>query len=246
MAQAHAAVTGGNLSGVPGLQTIPAQALAEARRPLTDPPHRLGDAVASALVLARRALDPIKAWSAVDPVSIGIAEYQSDLDAERLRTALAETVEICRLERRRGKSSGRSVATSRGSAAGARLNALVASIADLKPGMTVHGVVTNISHFGAFIGLGLPQEALVHISELSDEFVSNPNEVVRIGQQVTARVLSCDVNRGRISLTMRNPARVEAQLRRTERQGGTVGPASEQRPRTKAEALAHLERLFKK
>ena len=61
-----------------------AAALAEARGPLTRPPHRLGASVASALVLARRVLDPLREWSNVDPVSIGVAEYQSDLDPERL------------------------------------------------------------------------------------------------------------------------------------------------------------------
>lgn len=227
-----------------GLQVVKvrAAALAEARGPLTRPPHRLGASVASALVLARRALDPLKEWSTVDPVSIGVAEYQGDLDAERLRAALRQTVELCRLERRRGKSAHMGAPVARGNAAMARLNPLVKTLADLRPGMSVNGVVTNISHFGAFVNIGLQQEGLAHISELSDEFVSDPNEVVRIGQQVTAHVLQVDTGRGRISLSLKQP---RAQPERGGR-GRGGGPAAPRPPKSKAEALASLERLFKK
>jgi uncharacterized protein len=106
--------------------------------------------------------------------------------------------------------------------------------------MTVHGLVTNISHFGAFISIGLPQEGLAHISELSDEYVTNPNEVVSIGQQVTAHVLAVDAPRGRISLSLKTrlPPRETREVRRD------AAPPRE--PKSKAEALANLERLFKK
>jgi predicted RNA-binding protein with RPS1 domain len=282
------------------LTPIRPAAIAEARRPLTDPPMRLGASVASALVLARRALDPIKEWALVDPVGIGVAEYQNDLNEDRLRAALKETVELTRLERRRGgKSGGPSPAATRGVASAARLNPLVKTINDLRPGMTLHGVVTNISHFGAFINVGLAQEALVHISELSDRFVSNPNEVVSIGQQISAHVLAVDPPRGRISLSMKSQRRVPGQAaggRREERanggaiplaaMGGNGGPrpggprpggprpggpgpagpgapaspthddaprraaagggAPPRNPKSRSEALANLERLFKK
>ncbi|MCA9668559.1 MAG: S1 RNA-binding domain-containing protein [Myxococcales bacterium] len=233
-------------------------ALAEARQPLTDPPHRLRPSVASALVLARRALDPLKEWSNVDPVSIGVAEYQNDLDSERLRAALKQTVALCRYERRRGgKSSGGGggggggAPVARGASAMSRLNPLVKTIADLRPGMTVNGVITNISHFGAFVNIGLAQEGLVHISELSDEYVNDPNEVVRIGQQVNASVLGMDPGRGRISLSLK-VSRAMAGAR----PGGAAassgapkpgrGPGGGGKPKSKAEALASLERLFKK
>jgi predicted RNA-binding protein with RPS1 domain len=226
------------------LTKVRTAALAEARRPLTDPPLRLGSSVASATVLARRAMDPLREWSLVDPVSIGVAEYQNDLDQDQLRAALTDTVELCRLERRRGKRVSMGGAVSRGSAAMARLNPLVKSLADLRPGMTVHGVVTNISHFGAFVNIGLPQEALVHISELSDRFVSNPNDVVSIGQKVTAHVLAVDPGRGRISLSLKSQAKVLLERQR---------PARRDRPQvkatanmSKAQALANLEKLFKK
>ena len=129
----------------------------------------------------------------------------------------------------------------------ARLNPLVKTLNDLRGGMTVHGVVTNISHFGAFVNLGLPQEALVHISELSDQFVENPNEVVSIGQQVTAHVLAVDPGRGRISLSLKSQAKVLLDRDR----GGGRGDRDPSRSRgsdtmSKAEALANLEKLFKK
>jgi predicted RNA-binding protein with RPS1 domain len=230
------------------LTKIRTAALSEARRPLTDPPLRLGSSVASATVLARRALDPLKEWSLVDPVSIGVAEYQNDINQEQLRAALTDTVELCRLERRRGKRVSMGGAVSRGSAAMARLNPLVKTLADLRPGMSVHGVVTNISHFGAFVNIGLPQEALVHISELSDKFVSNPNEVVSIGQQVTAHVLAVDPGRGRISLSLKSQAKLMIERERDPRprerarqQAAKPVPAL-----SKAQALANLEKLFKK
>ncbi len=221
-------------------------ALAEARQPLCNPPLRLSPAVASATVLARRALDPLKEWSLVDPVAIGVAEYQNDLDQDQLRAALSETAELCRLERRRGKRVYMGGAVPRGSAAMARLNPLVKSLADLRAGMTVHGVVTNISHFGAFVNIGLPQEALVHISELSDRFVANPNEVVSIGQQVTAHVLAVDPGRGRISLSLKTQRPPSEREERAPRAQGGPRPGGRPTEMTKAQALANLEKLFKK
>ncbi|MCC6750200.1 MAG: S1 RNA-binding domain-containing protein [Deltaproteobacteria bacterium] len=235
-----------------GLQIVKVRSAAinEAKQPLMAPPQRLSTSVAAALVLARRALDPLKEWSAIDPVSIGIAEYQNELDADRLRAALTEAVELCRLERRRGKATQMGAPVTRGGAAIAKLNPLVKNLGDLRPGMTVHGVVTNISHFGAFVNLGLSEEGLVHISELSDEFVTNPNEVVSIGQQVTAQVLSVDGPRRRISLSLKTQ-RAQPGLREGRGEGrgdwrGDSRSSSANTPRTKAEALANLERLFKK
>jgi transcriptional accessory protein Tex/SPT6 len=222
---------------------VRAAALAEAKRPLTDPPQRLGPSVASALVLARRALDPIKEWAKVDPVGIGIAEYQHDLDQKKLGAALKEVLELVKLERRSGGSLPKtpSAMPAKAAAIGSkRLNPLVKTLADLRPGMTVDGLITNISHFGAFVNIGLPQEALVHISELSDDFVSNPNEVVRIGQKVRAFILSIDSRRGRISLSMKSQRATERGPR------GNDDRPRKQPPKSKSDALSELERLFKK
>lgn len=76
-------------------------------------------------------------------------------------------------------------------------------IDDLKEGMTVPGIVTNITNFGAFVDLGVKQDGLVHVSEMADRFVSDPNEVVVLQQPVQVRVLSVDVERKRIQLSLK-------------------------------------------
>jgi uncharacterized protein len=80
----------------------------------------------------------------------------------------------------------------------------VETIADLKPGMQLEGVVTNVAAFGAFVDIGVHQDGLVHISELSDRFVKDPREVVKAGDVVKVRVKDVDVERKRISLTMKS------------------------------------------
>lgn len=79
----------------------------------------------------------------------------------------------------------------------------VETLADLKPNMTLEGVVTNVTNFGAFVDIGVHQDGLVHISSLTDKFVSDPHEVVKAGDIVKVKVLSVDADRKRISLTMR-------------------------------------------
>ena len=75
--------------------------------------------------------------------------------------------------------------------------------ADLLPGMTLEGVVTNIVAFGCFVDIGVHQDGLVHVSQLADRFVRDPNEIVAVGQKVKVTVQSIDLARGRIALTMR-------------------------------------------
>ncbi len=79
----------------------------------------------------------------------------------------------------------------------------VLKMEDLKPGMVLQGVVRNVVDFGAFVDIGVKQDGLVHISELADRYVRDPFEVVNVGDVVTVRVLSVDVERGRIALSMR-------------------------------------------
>jgi len=79
----------------------------------------------------------------------------------------------------------------------------VHAIGDLKPGMVLPGLVTNVTAFGAFVDIGVHQDGLVHVSQLADRYVKDPNEVVRVRQQVQVRVLQVDVERGRIGLSMR-------------------------------------------
>ncbi|KPK86120.1 MAG: RNA-binding protein [Bacteroides sp. SM23_62_1] len=83
-------------------------------------------------------------------------------------------------------------------------SAEIHSIEDLKEGMIVPGIVTNITNFGAFVDIGVKQDGLVHISQMADRYVSNPSEVVRIHQHVKVKILSVDVERKRIQLSMKN------------------------------------------
>lgn len=80
----------------------------------------------------------------------------------------------------------------------------VEKIEDVTPGMKLPGIVTNITAFGAFVDIGVHQDGLVHVSQLSNRFVKNPNEVVKVHQKVTVTVLDVDVERKRISLSMRD------------------------------------------
>ncbi|WP_031386018.1 Tex family protein [Desulfonatronum thiodismutans] len=74
---------------------------------------------------------------------------------------------------------------------------------DLSPGMVLPGIVTNVTRFGAFVDVGVHQDGLVHVSQMADRFVRDPAEVVRTGQHVRARVLEVDLERRRISLSLK-------------------------------------------
>ncbi|WP_100753485.1 Tex family protein [Vibrio salilacus] len=77
------------------------------------------------------------------------------------------------------------------------------SVSDLEPGMILEGVVSNVANFGAFVDIGVHQDGLVHISALTDRYVSDPREVVKAGDIVTVKVMEIDVQRKRIGLSMR-------------------------------------------
>ncbi|MEN9548529.1 MAG: hypothetical protein RIR12_1120 [Bacteroidota bacterium] len=79
----------------------------------------------------------------------------------------------------------------------------ISSMDDLKPGMKVPGIITNITNFGAFVDVGVKQDGLVHISHLSNRYISDPNEAVKLGQKVMATVLEVDASRKRIALSLK-------------------------------------------
>lgn len=81
----------------------------------------------------------------------------------------------------------------------------VMGMEDLKPGMELKGTVRNVIDFGAFVDVGVHQDGLVHISQISDKFIRHPSEVLKVGQIVTVWVLSVDTAKKRISLTMKKP-----------------------------------------
>jgi uncharacterized protein len=80
----------------------------------------------------------------------------------------------------------------------------------LKVGMKLPGIVTNITAFGCFVDIGVHQDGLIHISQLSDKFIKDPNEVVKVHQHVTVYVLEVDIDRKRISLSMKPPGAAPA------------------------------------
>ena len=81
----------------------------------------------------------------------------------------------------------------------------IMSIEDLKPGMELTGTVRNVTDFGAFVDIGVHQDGLVHISQISSSFIRHPSEAVKVGDIVTVWVMNVDVPRSRISLTMKPP-----------------------------------------
>ena len=98
----------------------------------------------------------------------------------------------------------------------------VRALEDLRVGMELEGVVTNVTAFGAFVDLGVHQDGLVHISQLADRFVKDPHEVVRVGDKLKVRVLEVDLVRKRVALTAKK--------------GALASPAGQQRPQHTADA----------
>ncbi len=98
----------------------------------------------------------------------------------------------------------------------ARFNDGVEDIKDLQPGMTLEGTVSNVAQFGAFIDLGVHQDGLVHVSQLSNKFVNDAREVVKTGDIVKVKVLEVDLARKRISLTMKLDAKPVAKGERSD------------------------------
>ena len=96
----------------------------------------------------------------------------------------------------------------------------VEKLSDLKPGMVLEGVATNVTNFGAFVDIGVHQDGLVHISAMSDKFVKDPHEVVKTGEVVKVKVMAVDLDRKRISLSMRM----------TDEPGKAAPPVREQKP----------------
>ncbi|MBR5111997.1 MAG: helix-hairpin-helix domain-containing protein, partial [Clostridia bacterium] len=79
----------------------------------------------------------------------------------------------------------------------------VMDIKDLKPGMEMKGTVRNVTDFGAFVDIGVHEDGLIHVSQITDRFIKHPSDVLKVGQVVTTWVLKVDTAKGRISLTMR-------------------------------------------
>ncbi len=111
----------------------------------------------------------------------------------------------------------------------------VETLQDLKTGMLLEGVITNVTNFGAFVDIGVHQDGLVHISSLTDKFVSDPHQVVKAGDIVKVKVLEVDINRKRIALTMRLDEQPQTKTQQTA-SGKAAKPADNKasRPQSKA------------
>ena len=231
------------------LSTLPVQrvhdvALSEARKNLS-----MSKAESSAIVLGRRALKPGREWGRVDPLSLKLGEFTREIDPERLTEILSEAKSLSSWDRRnknkstsrKGKHAGRLAVL----APGKRFNSFLKSIRDLKPGMTVDGVITNITRFGAFVNIGLSTEGMIHVSQLSLEFVEDPSQVVRIGEQVKARVLEVVPEKQRIALSLK-PVTENTRPEFRMPPGGGPPQGNRGAPKTRSAALADLDALFKK
>ncbi len=106
---------------------------------------------------------------------------------------------------------------------------------DLKPGMSCPGIVTNVTNFGAFVDVGVHQDGLVHVSQVSDKFVKDPQEVVHPGMRVSVRVMSVDLDKGQISLTMKSEPKPRIPRERPMQKARAAQPgARPEKPRREA------------
>ncbi|MFO1258948.1 MAG: Tex family protein [Gammaproteobacteria bacterium] len=117
----------------------------------------------------------------------------------------------------------------------------VETLADLKPGMALEGVITNVTNFGAFVDIGVHQDGLVHISQMAEKFVSDPHQVVKVGQIVKVKVLDIDLPRKRIQLTMRmsDTARTQQQPKPEQRTQPSSQMKQKQHSKPKLETITN-------
>ncbi|HEY8387866.1 MAG TPA: Tex family protein [Parasegetibacter sp.] len=118
----------------------------------------------------------------------------------------------------------------------------IKTIEDLREGMILNGIVTNITAFGAFVDIGVKQDGLVHISHLSHQYISNPNEAVKLQQKVKVKVMEVDINRKRIALSVKEATE-------NPHKGQKFGPKrpktnEDKAPASMDDALAQLKKKF--
>lgn len=204
-----------------------------------------------ATVLGRRFMFPAREWSVIDPIAALGGDIPDDIPEEEVRAYLLEQKGLILMDAGLDRIPPRVLPTahSGGLLAAGKLNPNIQSFEDVKMGMQLTGIIINITKFGAFVNIGLSQEALVHVSELSDNFISDPFEAVSLGQQVKATVVAIDHEKRRISLSLRsNPKPVEPRKREETLRRHKV--SMDDRPQTstanRSQALRDLENLFKK
>ena len=112
--------------------------------------------------------------------------------------------------------------------------------------MTVPGIVTNITNFGAFVDIGVKQDGLVHVSQLTNRFVSDPNEVVKLNQKVIVTVTEVDIARKRIGLTMKEKGSESTKQNSAGRDKKPVHKNTDKKPETLNPFQSKLMELKKK
>mgnify|MGYP003575813038 CR=1 FL=1 len=125
----------------------------------------------------------------------------------------------------------------------------VNAIQDLRIGMKLSGIVTNITNFGAFVDIGVHQDGLVHLSQMADRYISNPNEVVKVQQRVEVTVTEVDVARKRISLSMKGGKTSEKSqptAKKQERQERQNNPSKKQNNKPETDMETKLKALMGK
>ncbi|MBN2723621.1 MAG: S1 RNA-binding domain-containing protein [Deltaproteobacteria bacterium] len=211
--------------------------------------ENLQEDVSYSVILARRLLFPSREFSHVDPLEL--LNLQGDGDEESIRTYLLEQKGLALMDPSIDKIPPRVLSQSPASliAIGAKLNPDVKGIDDVKVGMELTGVIINITKFGAFVNIGLSQEALIHVSEMADDFVNDPFDIVTLGQQVKVTVVAVDMDKNRISLSLRSSPRF-FEGKPIRRNYDDRRPRSKdekyQSPSARSQALKDLENLFKK
>src|SRR6266478_1249851 len=188
---------------------------------------KLDVTVRGAISIARRLQDPLAELVKTEPKSIGVGQYQHDVDQRKLKRSLAAAVESCvnrvgvdlntasvdyrTFESEAGKYTLSDIRDEllkpgrdpRDNFAVPKFRDDVKEIADLKEGMELEGTVTNVTNFGAFVDLGVHQDGLVHISELSHKYVQDARQAVKVGEVVKVKVIGVDSTMKRISLSMK-------------------------------------------
>jgi uncharacterized protein len=124
-----------------------------------------------------------------------------------------------------------------------KFRADVKEMSDLKPGMTLEGTVTNVTNFGAFIDIGVHQDGLVHLSQMSNRFIRDPREAVKVGDVIQVKVISVETETKRIGLSMKallqsSPRKRQKPQRRAQKPATTARPAESVSPKTDAEVNA--------
>ena len=120
----------------------------------------------------------------------------------------------------------------------------VEELKDLKEGMMLEGVVTNVTAFGAFVDIGVHQDGLVHISELADKYVSDPREVVKAGDVVKVRVLDVDLKRNRVALSMKKQSDGGERIKEERASNMRGGPQHKQKQRQQEQPVSAMAAAF--